>query len=353
MPLLPDRTEHVVTLEDRLLTDELERTKAKLTGARAEAARQRKITAKVTAELERQLGVMEAANAIPPEFAKPAKWTSEKRKPGGLRCTPWLTLSDLHLDEVVVARQVGGRNSYNRRIAEKRLGNVVDNTIGVMRDQLSGLNVDGLVCALGGDIITGDIHDELAATNESPVPATIIHWVPILADHLRRLADAFGKVHVPCVVGNHDRTGKKITYKNRAEQSFAHIIYHWLAYELRSNKDISFQISAAPDLAVKVYGTRFLLEHGDAWRGGGGVGGIYPPMLRYVARKHNIADFDHMVVGHWHQLLYHSDIFVNGSLKGWDEYAQGHGFGWERPQQMLFVVTPENGVTIQTAAFAD
>ena len=35
--------------------------------------------------------------------------------------TPWLMLSDLHLDEVVAPAEIGYANAYNRKIAERRL----------------------------------------------------------------------------------------------------------------------------------------------------------------------------------------------------------------------------------------
>ena len=64
-------------------------------------------------------------------------------------------------------------------------------------------------------------------------------------------------------------------------------------------------------------------------------------------------DFDYAVIGHWHSLLYGQDFIVNGSTKGYDEYARANGFGFERPQQALFLVTPEHGITNRMHIFAD
>ena len=36
---------------------------------------------------------------------------------------------------------------------------------------------------------------------------------------------------------------------------------------------------------------------------------------------------------------------VNGSLKGYDEYAAVSNFGFEAPAQGLFLMTPEHGKT--------
>ena len=75
---------------------------------------------------------------------------------------------------------------------------------------------DGITLMLGGDIITGAIHQELADTNEAPVPATIAHWTPILASIIDYLADQFGRIWIASVDGNHDRTTMKPRMKLRA-----------------------------------------------------------------------------------------------------------------------------------------
>ena len=56
--------------------------------------------------------------------------------------------------------------------------------------------------------------------------------------------------------------------------------------------------------------------------------------------------YDYMIMGHWHQLtLGIQNIFVNGSLKGADEYSLTSNFPFEPPQQALWLVQPRVGVT--------
>lgn len=120
---------------------------------------------------------------------------------------------------------------------------------------------------------------------------------------------------------------------------------------------ITFSITPAPEQVVQIYDTRFLLTHGDGFRSAGGVGGIYPSMLKFLLRKHSqFADtgqpWDVALMGHWHQYLTGPDFIVNGSLKGYDEYAARNGFGFEEPRQALAIVTPERGITQQMAVYA-
>jgi hypothetical protein len=50
-------------------------------------------------------------------------------------------------------------------------------------------------------------------------------------------------------------------------------------------------------------------------------------------------------MGHWHQLVYGPSFVVNGSLKGYDEYAAVSNFPFEPPQQACWLMTPEHGKT--------
>lgn len=331
----------------------------------AEIVEERSELSALRAEVRQLVEERDAALALVDRFAqvKPAdlrvpSWVAPKATTRRHRATPVLMLSDLHLDEVVDLYEMDGMNEYSREIAERRLQRVIDFTVEFCQRYTGNLTYDGIVVPLLGDIITGSIHPELAKTNEAPEPATIVHWVPILASALTYLADVFGHVHVPTVDGNHDRTTHKIETKRRAESSYAWIVYNWLADTLRNDPRITFSISVAPEQIITIHNTRFLLTHGDGFRSSGGVGGIYPSMAKFLHRKHELyaqvgKGWDVALMGHWHQLLWGSDFVVNGSLKGYDQYAKHGGFRFEKARQALFIVTPERGITTQTAVYAD
>ena len=60
-----------------------------------------------------------------------------------------------------------------------------------------------------------------------------------------------------------------------------------------------------------------------------------------------------MLCGHWHQYIHLSRLIVNGSLKGMDEYAYQNNFGFERPQQALFITHPRHGITFRMPVNCD
>lgn len=330
----------------------------------SERARTRQVTdlkrtnAKLFDENAQLRQLLDRYSTIKPVDQKVPAWLKRKQATKKHHDTPVLMLSDLHLDEVVDLHEMDGINEYDRTIAHRRLENVVDGTVTLLKRHTAGTHHDGIVVALLGDIITGEIHDELARTNVAPPSASIVHWVPHLASALRYLADEFGRVFVPCVDGNHDRFYKKTPAKKRAESSLAWVVYNWLADSLRDDARVTFGISTSPEQLIDVYGSTFLLSHGDGFRSQGGVGGLYPSMLKWLLRKHQLysatkRDFNYALIGHHHQDLWGQDFVVNAALKGYDEYAKSNGFTFGVAAQQLFTVTPERGIGHRLTVHAD
>jgi hypothetical protein len=190
-----------------------------------------------------------------------------------------LLLSDTHFDEVVLPEEVGGLNAYNRQIAEFRLKLWAENATKMARHYLSGVTYDGVVVMLGGDIFSGDIHEELAQTNEDTMLGSLLHWSEQISAALLMFADEFGKVHVPCVIGNHGRMSRKPRMKLRAKTNFDWLLGKMIERHLSSDKRFTFQISENADTMVNMYGHGHLLTHGDQVSGGGGVGGIWGTLI--------------------------------------------------------------------------
>lgn len=303
--------------------------------------------------VNRELGVLLGLGS---RISGPPEWLENPPSSTRHRGTPFLLLSDLHLDEVVNAPEVRGVNAYNRRIAEARLSETFRSAVKVTRDYWSGVEYDGIVVPLMGDLYSGDIHEELTQTNEDTLLGSILHWVDYLAAGLKLLADEFGRVHVPVVVGNHSRRTRKPRSKFRARDNFDWFTGHLLAKMFADDERVTFDVSESPDTLVQVYGWRVMLTHGDQARGGGGIAGIWSPITRLDARKRQRQSavnepYDLLCMGHWHNLIFGPSFIVNGSLKGYDEYAFTENFTFEPPAQALFLMTPEHGKTFTAPIF--
>lgn len=271
---------------------------------------------------------------------------------------PTLFCSDLHWGEVVDPKQIGSVNKYNVAIANERLRAMVETAIDLLFNHLKMPKYPGIVFALGGDMVTGDIHEELSATNEAEIMPVVIDLWGALVWCIERLAEKFGRVFVPCVTGNHGRNTHKTRAKGRNYTNFDWLIYQFLAKRFEADDRISFLIPDGPDAYYSVLGHRYLLTHGDQFRGGDGMIGALGPIIRGDHRKRSRnaqidQEYDTMLLGHWHQLIQIERLIVNGSLKGYDEYAYSNNFPYEPPRQAMWLTHPEHGITFRAPVDVD
>jgi len=285
------------------------------------------------------------------EPVSPPRWLidtslSTKGSPG----VPTLFASDWHWAEVVDPSQIGGVNEYDLTIAHARARRMIEVAIDLLKNHMINPNYPGIVFPLGGDMVTGNIHEELVATNEVDIMPTVLDLYGVLVWAITTLADNFGNVFVPCVSGNHGRNTHKIWAKNRNFTSFDWLIYCFLAKHFEHDKRVQFFIPNGPDALYKVYDHTYLLTHGDQFRGGDGMIGALGPIIRGDHKKRSRQtqigeSYDTMILGHWHQYIMLERLIVNGSLKGYDEYAYNNNFGFEEPRQALWLTHPVHGIT--------
>ena len=262
---------------------------------------------------------------------------------------PNLMLSDLHWGERVKREQVNGVNEFDLAIARRRLRTVIEKTTKLCKILDPAMRYPGIVVKLGGDMVGGNIHDELVATNEANIMPVMLDLYRNLVPAISMLADVFGNVFLPCVSGNHDRDTKKTWHKDRNDTSFGWLLYQFLAERFAGDKRITFYIPDSADALYRVYNTRILLTHGDQFRAGDSIIGAIGPLMRGGQKKlqRNAAvgqQFDIMECGHWHQRIVLQNLMVNSSLKGYDEYAADNNYRFEPPSQNLCTIHPDIGV---------
>lgn len=281
------------------------------------------------------------------------KWTLPPIKAAsGLTGVPTLFASDWHFSEVVRAAEIGGVNEYNIAIAKERVKTMIAITIELLRKHLANGKYPGIVFVLGGDMLSGDIHEELQQTNEVETMPALLELVGVLSWCITTLADEFGHVFIPCVTGNHGRTTRKPRAKRRNHTNFDWLLYNILAGRFAADKRVQFLIPEGPDAYYKIYNTRYLLTHGDQFRGGDGMIGALGPIARGDKKKRSRngqtdRNFDVMILGHWHQYIHMNRFIVNGTLKGYDEYADASNFDVEPAQQALWITHPDHGITFR------
>jgi predicted phosphodiesterase len=293
----------------------------------------------------------------------PPEWLIEARNPK-LPGVPMAILSDLHWGERVLPEQVGGVNEYNRKIAKVRLRRWLDTLLDLTLHHMVKPKYPGIVLMLGGDMITGAIHDELKETNDGPVQVALLELQENLIAVIKILAQKFGKVFIPCVVGNHGRETLKPRFKNRVYLSYEWNLYCQLESYFKSNPRVQFFVPVETDAYFVVSGRRFLLTHGDTLgvKGGDGIIGSLGPIARGAIKVANseaqiARPIDTLVIGHWHTYIPHNDAtkaIVNGCMIGYNEYARLQlRVPYTRPTQALWFLHEKHGITASWPIYLD
>lgn len=297
--------------------------------------------------------IKEAVGTISADLAdaQPPEWALTEMDPGSPG-VPTLFLSDLHWGEVVKASQVNGVNSFDLETANRRLRHTVETACQLLKIVAPYEDYPGIVVVLGGDMVSGNIHEELQATNELNTMPTVLDLYDALVGAIDLLAETFGQVFLPCVSGNHGRDTRKTWSKDRHHTSFDWLLYQFLAKHYMTRDDVNFLIPDGSDALFRIYNTTYNLTHGDQFRGGDSIIGPLGPLTRgnqkKLARQTAVGqEYDIMLAGHFHTYIHMARLIVNGSLKGYDEYAFQQNFGFEAPEQALWITHPRRGVTFR------
>lgn len=254
-------------------------------------------------------------------------------------------ISDLHMEEPVDPESVNGLNEYSPAIAQARLGHVFRNSLRLADICARDSKIKTLWMGLAGDTITNYLHPENAEMNELPpeeaaelaqnsIASGIEHW----------LKESPYKIIVDCVAGNHGRMTMKPRNGNHSGTSIETFMYFNLAKYFRDNSRVEFRVARSKMLYRRFFDKfNMRIIHGDDIGYQGGIGGVTIPIRKKLAAWDKSIRADLTVMGHFHQRIDGGDFLVNGSLIGYNAYAQGLGASPEEPCQSFFLIHSRNG----------
>lgn len=336
--------------ESELLA-QVAKLKAQLRGVRSD-------TNATIKQLTRELEMSEARNAWISEAAladvksKPIRPRSKKADEGAF----FLGASDWHIGEVVLPSDTNLGNEFDERVQRRRSEAFFVNAAKLVHQyRKCGLVIQQAVLWLGGDMVTGELHG--IRTSEP-----VIKQGRTLTKLLRSGIEWFlndtklERVQVLCNYGNHGRTTEERKITRGADYSYEWLCYHHLCDIFEGEKRLEWVIANNPFLYTDVYGHTVCTSHGDApvFSGGGGAAGVVGKVMKGISKLKKPADYT--VVGHYHTYVDFGSGTVNGSLKGYDEYAEGFGFPDEKPQQASSVMLKGSRPTwrvFRTPVFCD
>ena len=298
----------------------------------------------LAAELAEARHLLTEVSGVMERMPEPPAWTLPRPSGRRNRAMGLLTISDVHGGEVVNADEVGGLNQFDLDICRERLRRLFAATISILPRWASDCKLEGVLIALNGDLVSGDIHEELRRTNALTAQQQVFFVADELAAGIGKIADAFGKALVVVTPGNHGRSTLKTNAKGTAALSYDTMIGEQLRRFFARDKRITVNVSPARDAVYEVLGWRVLQTHGDQGGGGGqGFAGPGLPILRkgkaveYMAAQSRVF-YDVIISGHYHTSFNLGKNLANGSVVGWGEFAQSIRASPEPAQQWLALV---------------
>ena len=280
-------------------------------------------------------------------------------KPNNSRAIPLLLLSDLHAEERVRPGDVAGcDNVYNVEIFKRRFKDCYQRYLYLIQTMRHMASIKTACIWLGGDLITGHIHEELMEGNAmSPINACMM-----VRDVINEMIEYMlvhsecDKILFPCSYGNHGRTKEKMPVQTAADHSFEWNMYKELEREwtrVAKEKRVEFIIVESYHNYVQLHDTMVRFHHGDNINYYGGVGGLTIPLNKALTSWDTIRPSNLDCFGHWHNYLPGRRAIGNGSMIGYGAYSVKVKAKFEQPQQAFALIDAKRGVTVNANIFCD
>lgn len=343
---LTDAEALVSALErEEYLDAEVTRLRRQVLHAGSKQREMQKLHAQIHA-LEQELETWEALSS---QHSTPISITPTAGKTIN-EATAILVASDWHVEEVVEAELVNGRNFYNLDESRARAERFFERGLRLINICRRDVAIPHVVLGVLGDMISGSIHADLAESNLLPPIDAAMRCADYLTGGLEYWMKAFRKygttLHVLCHTGNHGRITPERRIHTEAGNSLERMLYTLVARHFKGVEGIDFSISRAYHTYMPVYGERLRWHHGHAIRYQGGVGGLFVPAFRACDRwnrsKHP-ATLD--IFGHHHWRLDGGTFLSNGSLIGYSPFSVQGGYPYQEPEQIFTLIDKKRGRT--------
>lgn len=334
----PTPVEDQLRVENTELRAELSRNRSLITAFRSKDLVENRIVRAVQEMVER--------NPYRPQLQPPP---STPRGPKDHEML--ISISDAHFPEVVEPEAAFGI-CYNGDICRRRIEYLRDKIIRYRDLRSSAYSVRKLTIAVLGDMLSGDIHEELEVTNEGPMSESLTRMAYMLFDFGLACAEAFPEIEMIFMPGNHPRIQKKPRYKQKWN-NWEYVLGMFVQALARDK----FEVKVPKDIVYRhqVFEHQVGLSHGDGIKSSSFAGIPWYRMrerrdaLQSLLRMASELQLDLLIYGHFHQLIFEEgqgcSLLINGSIKGGDEFSIGTRYAAQSPVQALLTFHPKHGIT--------
>ena len=351
-----DPEELLESLEDRVKLDKQAHT------YKVEAGYYKKLYLQAIKDVSSKEAIVDAIHAYAPTFdAVPITSPSSYNVTGGQTQTMGAVLTDTHVGERVSLNQMSGLNDYDLGIFSRRLSGWTQQVLNLAMYRRNICDVNELVIPMLGDMVSGDIHDELSRSNIDNCMMQMLSAAHLIAQAVMYLAPHFDSVRVPCVVGNHGRMTKKPPMKDKY-MDWDYLTYQWIAAFCKNQPNITFTIPKAFAQIIEVCGRKILLFHGDSISGGGSSQSIHKMVgaMRGVTQFRQALEeavlehdgtlndtFTDVMLGHFHRVDMYDigtgSTWICGTMNGGVEFSLNRMHSVSTPKQVITYWHPTYG----------
>jgi ABC-type Co2+ transport system permease subunit len=233
---------------------------------------------------------------------------------------------------------------------------VFHETLERLQPQNENANYDGIVCALGGDFLSGPTPAIDDLQGQATLAENVFSLVNELVSGLTQLACMFAEVIVPCVAGTsgltvpagHTQAGTKVS------GTMDYVLYCLLQRQMENVRNIRFVISETPELTFSTYQHRYTMASQAYLK----ASGRFAPQMDKLSSQSRKATrsqsqpVEYLLVSDGDEYRVVDNIVVNGSLRG-PATASSATLAATASTQALWVGHPVHGVYLHQALKGD
>lgn len=276
-------------------------------------------------------------------------------KRSGTAVVPVMHLTDIHMGAVQEPDEIEGFNAYSPEIADARLTDFTERWLRWVEYQRKAYSITDASVLITGDLISGDIHEELRNTNAYPSPVQVVEAARMISATIAQIAPYFNSVAIHFVSeDNHSRLTKKPQAKEAGLNSLNYLVGKMIEAYVKDLSNVQMNIYPMLEKVVEVNGRLYLITHGHTIKGWMGVPwyGVERKVSKEAqSRLHLIMQeaerareigFHKYIFGHFHTAI---DTFLyscGASLQGTDAYDHQAG-RYGNPGVSAWLVHPGNG----------
>lgn len=169
-----------------------------------------------------------------------------------------LSLSDSHWGETVDPYDTGHLFQYNTEIATERYDECIDKGIEIAQ----AYKVGNFVLGHLGDMISGEIHEDLIRSNEIELVEQTISFAEMAAPRIQRVAEHFMTTLVS-VSGNHPRIQKRPHFRHKQTENMDYMVAKYIEALLQNQKALKFHTPKSYWAVLEAAQRKFYFMHGD------------------------------------------------------------------------------------------